>query len=135
MLTEIQQQLSDHRDLAEAQKIIDANVSDERARASLRLTHHQTREALAAADAAGVASGTATLEAGLLGIPTVIVYKESALNWHTLGSLITAEHYGLVNLIAGRRLATELMQDEFTGETLNAAYWAGRRSEQRGKKY
>jgi lipid-A-disaccharide synthase len=85
---------------------------------SLRVIHHETREALAAADAAAVASGTATLEAALLGTPLVIVYKESALNWHTLGSLITAEHYGLVNLIAGRRLATELIQDEFTGESL-----------------
>ena len=107
-----------NRDLAEAQQIIDANINDKTAKDSLRLIHHQTREALAAADAAAVASGTATLEAALLGIPTVIVYKESALNWHALGSLITAEHYGLVNLIAGRRLATELMQDEFTGETL-----------------
>jgi lipid-A-disaccharide synthase len=87
---------------------------------SLTVIHHQTRDALAAADAAAVASGTATLEAALLGIPTVIVYKESALNWHTLGNLITAEHYGLVNLIAGRRLATELMQDDFTGESLGA---------------
>jgi lipid-A-disaccharide synthase len=85
---------------------------------SLRVIHHVTREALAAADAAAVASGTATLEAALLGTPLVIVYKESALNWHTLGSLITAEHYGLVNLIAGRRLATELIQDEFTAESL-----------------
>jgi hypothetical protein len=44
-----------------------------------------TREALAAADAAAVASGTVTLEAALLGIPLVIVYKESFLNWHLLG--------------------------------------------------
>jgi lipid-A-disaccharide synthase len=85
---------------------------------SLRLVHHETREALAAADAAAVASGTATLEAALLGTPLVIVYKESALNWHTLGSLITAEHYGLANLIAGRRIVTELIQDDLTGESL-----------------
>jgi len=85
---------------------------------SLRIIHHETREALAAADVAAVASGTATLEAALLGTPLVIVYKESALNWHTLGSLITTKHYGLVNLIAQRRLATELIQDQFTGETL-----------------
>ena len=85
---------------------------------SWRIIHHETREALAAADVAAVASGTATLEAALLGIPLVVVYKESALNWHALGSLITTEHFGLVNLIAGRRLATELIQDEFTGETL-----------------
>jgi lipid-A-disaccharide synthase len=68
---------------------------------------------------AAVASGTATLEAALLGTPMVVVYKESAVNWHALGSLITTEHFGLVNLIAGRRLATELMQDDFTGESLS----------------
>lgn len=85
---------------------------------NLCLIHDETREALAAADAAAVCSGTATFEAALLGTPMVVVYKESAINWHALGSLITTEHYGLVNLIAGRRLATELMQDEFTGQTL-----------------
>ena len=50
--------------------------------------------------------------------PLVIVYKESLANWHVLGSLIAVEHYGLVNLIAGRRLATELIQNDFTGESL-----------------
>ena len=54
----------------------------------------------------------------MLATPLVVVYKESALNWHTLGSLITTEHYGLVNLIAGRRLATELIQDQLNGESL-----------------
>jgi lipid-A-disaccharide synthase len=105
-----------NRDIREAQEIIDrAGLAP-----TLRLTviQQQTREALAAADAAAVASGTATLEAALLGTPLVIVYKESSVNWHTLGSLITAEHYGLVNLVAGRRLATELMQDKFTGDSL-----------------
>ncbi len=84
----------------------------------LRVTQHETREALAAADAAAVASGTATLEAALVGTPLVVVYKESALNWHTLGRLINTEHFGLVNLIAGERIATELMQSEFTPERL-----------------
>lgn len=84
----------------------------------LKIVHHQTRDALAASDAAAVASGTATLEAALLNTPMVIVYKESAINWHTLGRLITAEHYGLVNLIAGKRLVTELMQDQLNGERL-----------------
>jgi lipid-A-disaccharide synthase len=85
---------------------------------ALRITPHETREALAAADAAAITSGTATLEAALTGTPLVIVYKESALNWHTLGRLISAEHVGLVNLIAGERLATELLQEEFTAERL-----------------
>jgi lipid-A-disaccharide synthase len=85
---------------------------------SVSVIHHETREALAAAEAAAVASGTVTLEAALLGIPLVIVYKESFLNWHLLGSLINVDHFGLVNLIAGRRVATELMQNDLNGARL-----------------
>ncbi|HEY6231275.1 MAG TPA: lipid-A-disaccharide synthase [Pyrinomonadaceae bacterium] len=84
----------------------------------LHIVTEQSREALAAADAAAVASGTATLEAALLGTPLVVVYKESWLNWNTLGRLITTEHYGLVNLVADERVATELMQDDLNGERL-----------------
>ncbi|HYE66735.1 MAG TPA: lipid-A-disaccharide synthase [Pyrinomonadaceae bacterium] len=85
---------------------------------TLRIIQHETREALAAADVAAVASGTATLEAALTGTPLVIVYKESPLNWHTLGRLIKVDHFGLVNLIAGERLAAELIQSELNGEQL-----------------
>jgi len=84
-----------------------------------RVVESATREALAASDAAVVASGTATLEAALLNTPMVIVYKESFLNWHLLGPLINVEHYGLVNLIARRRLATELIQSDFTPQRLS----------------
>jgi lipid-A-disaccharide synthase len=84
----------------------------------LHIVSGQSREALAASDAAAIASGTATLEAALLETPMVVVYKESAINWHTLGNLITVDHYGLVNLVAGERVATELMQDDLNGERL-----------------
>ncbi|HJP90525.1 MAG TPA: lipid-A-disaccharide synthase [Pyrinomonadaceae bacterium] len=85
---------------------------------NIRLVQQQTREALAASDAAAVASGTATLEAALLETPMVVVYKESPINWHTLGRLITVPHFGLVNLVAGREIAKELMQDELNGKNL-----------------
>ena len=85
---------------------------------NIKLVQQQTREALAASDAAAIASGTATLEAALLETPMVVVYKESPINWHTLGRLITVPHYGLVNLVAGKEIATELMQDDLTGENL-----------------
>jgi lipid-A-disaccharide synthase len=84
----------------------------------LHIVSDATLEALGAADVAAIASGTATLQAALLGTPLVIVYKESAVNWHTLGRLITADHFGLVNLIVGERMVTELMQDELNGESL-----------------
>lgn len=86
---------------------------------SIKLVRGQTREALAASDAAAIASGTATLEAALLETPLVVVYKESAVNWHTLGRLITVTHYGLVNLVAGKEIAKELMQNDLTAENLS----------------
>jgi lipid-A-disaccharide synthase len=107
-----------NRDSGEAEAIVAAGNFAADLRDSLRLVHHETREALAAADAAAVASGTATLEAALLATPLVIVYKESPINWHTLGRLITTEHYGLVNLIADRRIVTELMQNELNADRL-----------------
>jgi len=84
----------------------------------LHIVSDQSREALAAADVAAIASGTATLEAALLETPMVVVYKESTVNWQTLGRLINVDHYGLVNLVAGERVATELMQNELNGERL-----------------
>jgi lipid-A-disaccharide synthase len=97
------------RTVAEIREITTANV---------KLIKEQTREALSASTAAAVASGTATLEAALLETPMVVVYKESPINWHTLGRLITVPHYGLVNLVAGKEIATELMQNMLTSENL-----------------
>jgi lipid-A-disaccharide synthase len=93
-------------------------VTQQNGAASIKLVQGETHEALAASDAAAVASGTATLEAALLETPMVVVYKESAVNWHTLGRLITVSHYGLVNLVAGKEIARELMQNDLTAEKL-----------------
>ena len=81
---------------------------------------NETFNALNAADVAAVASGTATLETGIIGTPMAIVYKTSALNYGLLRPLIDVEHFGLINLIAEERIATELIQGDFTGETLAA---------------
>ena len=87
---------------------------------NVKVIEQQTREALAASEVAAIASGTATLEATLLETPMVVVYKESAINWHTLGRLITVPHFGLVNLVAGKEIAKELMQDHLNGKNLAA---------------
>jgi lipid-A-disaccharide synthase len=84
----------------------------------LTIVENETREAVASSDAAVVASGTATLETGLLQTPMCIVYKVSAHNWHTLRHLINVEHYGLINLIAEERLATELIQNDCNGKQI-----------------
>jgi lipid-A-disaccharide synthase len=79
----------------------------------------ETYDILNAADAAAVTSGTATLETAIIGTPLAIVYKTSALNYKLLRPLISVEHFGLVNLIAGKRIAKELIQNEFTPESLS----------------
>lgn len=110
--------LASRRAPEEAASIVAAHPEAATLAPHLVVAHDEAREALAASDAAAVCSGTATLEAALLSTPLVVVYKESALNWHTLGRLIEVEHYGLVNLVAGYRVAPELMQNDFTGESL-----------------
>lgn len=78
----------------------------------------ETYNALNAADAAAVASGTATLETGIIGTPMAIVYKTSGFNYKLIRPLINVEHFGLINLIAGERIVKEMIQDDFTPENL-----------------
>lgn len=79
----------------------------------------ETYEALNASDVAAVTSGTATLETAIIGTPMAIVYKSSTVNYKLLRPLISVEHFGLINLIAEERLAKELIQDDFTADTLS----------------
>jgi lipid-A-disaccharide synthase len=73
-----------------------------------------TYDALAAADCAIVASGTATVEAALLGTPMVVVYRVSAASAFVLRRMVRSPFIAMVNLIAGRRVVPELIQDQFT---------------------
>jgi lipid-A-disaccharide synthase len=74
----------------------------------------ETYDALAAADCAIVASGTATVEAALLGTPMVVVYRVAPVTAAILRHMIRTPFIGMVNLIGGRRVVPELTQDEFT---------------------
>jgi lipid-A-disaccharide synthase len=71
---------------------------------------------VAAADLAVVASGTATLETGLLGTPLIVVYRMSPLTWAVARTLVRLPYIGLVNIAAGRKIAPELLQGEVTGD-------------------
>ena len=90
------------------------------ARPSLRLKRVEgaTYDALAAADCAIVASGTATVEAALLGTPMVVIYRVSRTTAAILRHMIRTPFIAMVNLIAGRRVVPELIQDDFTAEAV-----------------
>ena len=84
----------------------------------MTLVEDRTYAARAYADAALVASGTATLETALLGTPFAIVYKLNALTYQMAKRIVKVPHFGLANVVAGREVAPELLQDEVNAERL-----------------
>lgn len=76
---------------------------------------HDRGEAIAAADVALCSSGTATLEAAVLGTPSVVVYTLSPGSYWLAKRLIKLPDFSLVNIVAGKRVVPELIQDEVNG--------------------
>lgn len=74
------------------------------------------RAALLHARASVVASGTATVEAALIGNPFIVVYRVSGLSYAIGKRLVKVKNFGMVNLIAGREIVPELIQQNFTAE-------------------
>jgi lipid-A-disaccharide synthase len=79
-----------------------------------------TDDVLAVADAAIVASGTVTVQAALHDCPMVVVYRLSSLTYKVGKPFVHVDTYAMVNLIAGRRIVQELIQDDFTAEAVAA---------------
>jgi lipid-A-disaccharide synthase len=73
-------------------------------------------DVMAAADALIVASGTATLQSAVTGTPLTIVYRGSALTALFVRSVARVKWIGLANIVAGRQIATELLQENCTPE-------------------
>jgi lipid-A-disaccharide synthase len=84
----------------------------------LTLLFGHSHEALAAADLALVASGTATLETALFKTPMVITYRQSPLSWTIMRSLAYVPYVGMPNILAGEKLVPELLQEDATPAAL-----------------
>ena len=79
---------------------------------NVRILYNQTYDLLSASEAAIVTSGTATLETALLEIPEVVCYKGSAISYHIAKRLIKIDYISLVNLIMGKEVVKELIQQD-----------------------
>ena len=78
----------------------------------------QAREVLAAADAVLLASGTATLEAALSQCPMVVAYRMPRMSWWLVSHLVRIPFVALPNILGGRALVPELIQDDATAEAM-----------------
>jgi len=74
---------------------------------------------LASADFAVVASGTATLETAIIGLPHIIVYSTNPVTAYIARAIMKVNHLGIANIIAGRRIVPELWQEEVTPENIS----------------
>jgi len=97
---------------------VSSNFRERISSASIQLLEGKTWDVLVCADVALAASGTVTVEACLLGTPMVTFYRVNKLSWWMGRALVRVPFYSMVNLVAGRRIVPELIQDQMTPKAL-----------------
>ncbi len=97
----------------------------------VRIVSDDAYGAIRACDLVIAASGTVTLETAILGTPMIITYKVSGLTYHLGRNLIRVKHVGMPNVIAGRRIVPELLQNEAVPERIASEALAFLRAPQR----
>lgn len=103
---------------------IDRHMLEEAAREAnleVHIGEERVYDMMNIADAAICASGTATLETALMGVPTLLVYRVNVLTYWLSKILVHLDSIGLPNIISGHRIMPELWQDEVTPENIEAA--------------
>ena len=88
---------------------------------NVTLLFGHAQDAMAAADVVLAASGTATLEAALVGRPVVIAYRMPRLSWWLMKNRHYQPYVGLPNILAGEFIVPEFLQDEATADNLSQA--------------
>jgi lipid-A-disaccharide synthase len=106
--------------VAQAASIPDGLIESLAAASGLEVgvVRDQPNEVMAAADLLLVASGTATLQAAVIGTPMVIVYRVSRFTYWLGRMLVRIKCIGLVNIVAGEPFVTELIQQDLTAARL-----------------
>ncbi|MGL5206391.1 MAG: lipid-A-disaccharide synthase [Acidaminococcaceae bacterium] len=91
-----------------------------RAGINVRITEGNNYDVMGVADVALAASGTVTLEAALCGLPSIIVYKTAPLTAFIIRRLLNIADIGLPNIVAGRRILPELLQEDAVPDKMAA---------------
>lgn len=88
---------------------------------SIQVVENETWDSIGHADVALAASGTVTIEAAVLGTPMVTFYRVTPLSWYGGRHLVKVPFFSMVNLIAGRQIVPELIQNDMTAAKIAAA--------------
>ena len=88
---------------------------------NVKIVPHDRGESVAGADVALSSSGTATLECAVLGTPVVVMYRLSPMTYRLAKWLVRLPHFSLVNIVAGKQVVPELLQNDVTGENIAVA--------------
>ena len=104
--------VADNVDESEILRQVDA------AKVNVTLTKQFRYDLMNIADAAIATSGTVVLEAALLNLPCVVLYKMARLNYFIGKLFVDIENFSLPNILAGKKIQTELLQDEVTAERI-----------------
>jgi lipid-A-disaccharide synthase len=101
-----------------AEKNVFANFQERIAALSIKVIENEAWDCIGHASLALAASGTVTMEAAVLGTPMVTFYKVTALSWRAGKWLVKVPYLSMVNLIAGRLVVPELIQNDMTAGRL-----------------
>jgi lipid-A-disaccharide synthase len=104
-----------------AEKRVFENFRERIAALSIKVIENEAWDCIGHASLVLAASGTVTMEAAVLGTPMVTFYKVTALSWWAGRRLVKVPYLSMVNLIAGRLVVPELIQDEMTAANLASA--------------
>jgi lipid-A-disaccharide synthase len=106
--------------LAQAPSVPDPLLQEclAQSRVPVHVVHGQASEVMAASDLLFVASGTATLQAAVVGTPMILLYATTWPTYWLARFLIRVDCIGLVNLVAGRKFVPELIQQDATADRL-----------------
>ena len=85
---------------------------------NIQVLNKRAYDVMSCSDSIAIASGTATLEAAMIGVPMAIVYKVNALSWYWMKRKIQIEHVGLANIVAEKSIVPEFIQENCRADLL-----------------
>lgn len=115
VMIEAANQFSDYQIVIGGVDVVDKNIyNDEVENGNMFVIYNQTYDILKHADVAIVNSGTASLEAGIIGTPSMLCYKADSISYFVIKRILKIKYVGLVNIICNANIVKELLQNKFT---------------------